>query len=95
MSVRTAGLAAILAAAAFAAVPAQGQTRCAVTDPTGTLLNIRATPNGEIVGRVDNGVRVAIVDNGMDGRGRPWVLVRLAGTDRAVGWVFREFVSCY
>ncbi len=72
----------------FLIAPAPGQAKCVVTDPTGTPLNIRATPNGKIIGTLRNGASVAILDTAYDSRGRPWAYI---GT----GWVFREFVTCY
>lgn len=75
--------------------PAAAQSRCRVTDPTGTPLNIRATPNGAIIGRAANGVLVSIVETASDNRGRAWALIRPATGGGAVGWVFREFVSCF
>lgn len=82
-------------ALAMEAAPAEAQSRCRVTDPTGTPLNIRATPNGAIIGRAANGVLVSIVDTASDNRGRAWALIRPASGGGAVGWVFREFVSCF
>ncbi len=64
------------------------QARCVVTDPTGTPLNIRSAPNGEVVGTLRNGVAVSIRTITYDNQGRAWA-------DIGVGWVFREFVSCY
>jgi hypothetical protein len=74
---------------------AKAQQRCVVTDPTGTPLNIRSRPNGAVIGRMGNGVQVAILAYTADDRGRPWALVRLRGGDIIEGWVFREFVTCY
>jgi hypothetical protein len=88
-------VAAFALALAIAAAPAHAQSRCRVTDPTGTPLNIRATPNGQIIGRAANGVLVSIVDTASDTRGRAWALIRPASGGGAVGWVFREFVSCF
>jgi hypothetical protein len=73
---------------------ALAQARCRVTDPTGTPLNIRATPNGRIIGTAPNGLLVTILDTTSD-RGRPWALVAQFETGRRVGWVFREFISCF
>jgi hypothetical protein len=61
---------------------------CVVTDPTGTPLNIRNAPNGVIIGTLRNGATVTIYDTAYDNRGRLWANI-------GVGWVFREFVSCY
>lgn len=66
-----------------------------VTDPTGTPLNARATPNGKVIGQVKNGTTVYVSEYDYDDKGRPWVLVFHARTDRYIGWVFREFISCY
>lgn len=70
---------------------------CEVTDPTGTPLNIRATPNGRIVGTAMNGTEVEIENLAHDGKGRPWALISLSSTGkkRVLGWVIREFISCY
>lgn len=41
---------------------------CTVADPTGTPLNVRATPGGEIIGTLDNGEVVAVgVTDGSEG----------------------------
>lgn len=96
MGIRThVALAAFGLALAVQASPAEAQSRCRVTDPTGTPLNIRAAPNGSIIGRAANGVLVSIVDTASDTRGRAWALIRPASGGGAVGWVFREFVSCF
>lgn len=89
------GLLAAALASALLAGPAFAQNRCAVTDPTGTPLNIRETPNGEIIGRVTNGAGVRVVNSSFDERGRPWVLIPPRGSSQVAGWVYREFVSCY
>jgi hypothetical protein len=82
-------------AACLSAAPALAQNRCAVTDPTGTPLNIRETPNGEIIGRVSNGVGIRVINTSSDERGRAWALISPRGRNHVVGWVYREFVSCY
>jgi uncharacterized protein YraI len=64
------------------------QAECVVTDPTGTPLNIRSSPNGRIVGTLRNGARVTIETVTYDSQGRAWANI-------GVGWVFREFISCY
>jgi hypothetical protein len=52
------------------ALAAEGE-RCKVTDPTGTPLNVRDSPNGKITGTLAH------------------------KTKKPIGWVFREFVSCF
>ena len=68
--------------------------RCRVTDPTGTPLNLRDTPNGTVLGSIRNGLVVFIRDGASDEQGRPWVLISFP-TGTTLGWVFREFISCY
>ena len=92
MAVRTLVLA---GAAALLAFPALAQSRCKVMDPTGTPLNIRAAPNGEVIGVAANGAMVSIIGNARDNRGRPWVYVAHRDSGQALGWVFREFIACY
>ncbi len=69
--------------------------RCKVTDPTGTPLNLRAAPNGKIIGTLANGVLVSVTEYKDDANGKPWVEVADYKTKKVLGWVFREFVSCY
>ena len=70
---------------------------CKVTDPTGTPLNVRVSPNGKIVNTLRNGREVYIQRTANDDRGRNWVYVSgyYDGAYRNWGWVFREFISCY
>ena len=89
------GLLTAALATCLAAAPAFAQNRCAVTDPTGTPLNIRETPNGEIIGYVSNGAGIRVMNTSFDERGRPWALISPRGRNHMVGWVYREFVSCY
>lgn len=77
---------------ALASTSAFAET-CKVTDPTGTPLNVRATPNGKIVSKIKNGTTVSIDDYAFDKKGRPWVYIFDKTGER--GWVYREFVSCY
>ncbi len=74
---------------------AAAQSRCRVTDPTGTPLNVRAAPAGEIDGTVPNGELVRIVMTDRDKRGRVWALVERIRDNQSLGWVYREFISCY
>lgn len=78
-------------------IPAQAQT-CKVTDPTGSKLNVRSSAgssHGKVIGKLNNGKVVYIAEYDYDKNGKPWVLVFDAKTDQYIGWVFREFVSCY
>lgn len=66
-----------------------------MTDPTGTPLNVRKSPNGKIIGTLANGTFVIIVESKNAANGKPWVKVQHAETKKPIGWVFREFVSCF
>ena len=74
---------------------AQEGERCKVTDPTGRPLNVRAKPNGKIIGTLANGTFVSILEYAPDANGKPWVKVAHQETKKPIGWVFREFVSCF
>ena len=69
--------------------------RCKVTDPTGTQLNVRESPNGKVIGTLPNGTLVTVVESKNAANGKPWVKVRHYETNKPIGWVFREFVSCF
>lgn len=76
------------------ALAAEGE-RCKVTDPTGTPLNVRESPNGKITGTLANGSLVGIVEYKDAANGKPWVKIVDHKTKTPIGWVFREFVSCF
>ena len=76
---------------------AHAERVCHVTDPTGTPLNIRDTPNGKVINKLRNDREVYITDSDYDNQGRPWVYLEgyYKGEYRHWGWAIREFVSCY
>lgn len=78
-------------------LPAEAETVCKVSDPTGTPLNVRAEPNGRIINTLTNGTEVYVDQIVNDDRGRPWAKVSgyYQGEYITWGWVFREFISCY
>jgi len=86
-------LAAGFAFAALVAAPAFAMERCRVTDPTGTPLNVRDA-GMTITGTIENGRIVLIRRYGRDSRGKPWALVETPDGE-PVGWVYREFISCF
>jgi hypothetical protein len=59
---------------------------CIVADPSPTPLNVRTPPYGRIVGALDNGQLVSILDSSIDNQGRPWVYVA-DDTGNPLGWV--------
>jgi len=81
---------------AFAGFSAKAQ-KCKVTDPTGTPLNVRSSPNGRITGKARNGMIVYIERDATDANGKAWVRIATYQRNRYVvlGWVYREFISCY
>ncbi len=56
---------------------------------------MRESPDGKIVGTLANGALVAIVESKDAANGKPWVKIVDAKTKQPIGWVFREFVSCF
>jgi hypothetical protein len=75
--------------------PVQSSQQCKTTDPSGTPLNVRATPSGKVLRNIANGKFVSIVEHGSDSKGQQWVLISDRQTNEVMGWVFREFVSCF
>jgi hypothetical protein len=69
--------------------------RCRVMDPTGTLLNARTAPYGTVLGTLQNGMLVSIIDASNDQQGRSWVYIASYDTRQAIGWVFREYIACF
>jgi uncharacterized protein YraI len=66
---------------------------CTVADPTGTPLNVRAGPNGAILGALYNGTTVQILRRTVDANGKSWAYIAPQGAGRN-GWVFSAFLSC-
>jgi hypothetical protein len=69
--------------------------RCRVTDPNGTPLNVRTSPNGSVVASLPNGMLVSVINRAIDERGRGWVYIENYDTGQLIGWVFREFIACF
>lgn len=72
------------------------EDRCLVTDPTGTPLNVRTGPgqHGMVIGTIENGHRVYVVDHLTGDDGKPWAFIADYGTRRDIGWVYRDYISC-
>ncbi len=80
----------VLGAFASGMVSAFG-AECVVADPTGTPLNVRAQPNGQILSTLDNGLSVDVIAETRIGSKR-WVQVTADG--ETLGWVFASFLDC-
>jgi S1-C subfamily serine protease len=65
--------------------------QCRVSDPDPPL-NVRTGPNGRIVGKLNNGTIVTVLD-GTTVRGDNWVYVRTED-GVSIGWVFRDYLDC-
>lgn len=78
-------------------LPVKAEQVCQVTDPTGTPLNVRDSPNGNVINALRNGREVYILETADDEQGRPWAKIAgyYEGNYRIWGWVIREFISCY
>jgi hypothetical protein len=66
--------------------------QCMVSDPTGTPLNMRESPNGRILGTLRNGTFVTMRDT-VDVRGRRWAEIA-SNREGGTAYVLREFISC-
>ena len=66
---------------------------CTVTDPTGTSLNVRETPSGNVSGTWQNGLRVRPYEEKIV-NGKKWVGVDRFAEDNKVGWVFGRYLLC-
>jgi hypothetical protein len=76
------------------AASAQGSP-CTVADPSPTPLNVRTAPDvGVVVGQLQNGERVRIMQEVRDERGRRWAFVSRETSRQPLGWVFRSFLRC-
>ncbi|MBB6309295.1 SH3 domain-containing protein [Xanthobacter tagetidis] len=80
--------------AVMASLPASAQSRCRAADPTGTPLNVRSGPYGDILGQVKNGTLVRIEADATDGKGKTWAYVVAIDTGQPLGWVFRDYLAC-
>ncbi|MGL4240672.1 MAG: peptide-binding protein [Beijerinckiaceae bacterium] len=83
----------LLAAAALAAtMSCAAAQQCMVSDPTGTPLNMRESPNGRILGTLRNGTFVTMRDV-IELRGQRWAELAMNRPGGTV-YVLREYISC-
>jgi hypothetical protein len=66
---------------------------CTVADPTGSPLNARYEPGGEIDSTLRNGTVVQAIAQRQHA-GKQWVFVEKWSSDNAVGWVFDAYMAC-
>lgn len=68
---------------------------CIVVDPTGTPLNVRSFPRGDIVGSLANDVSVQIHATTRADNGAVWANVTFADTGGiSAGWVYYRYLRC-
>jgi hypothetical protein len=67
---------------------------CVVRDPSGTPLDLRSTPQGDVVSTLANGRFVQITDTKSDRKGQLWVLVANNENGERLGWVIQNSISC-
>lgn len=65
---------------------------CSVNDPTGTPLNVRSEPNGEIIARLTNDTIVEQTDTPLRGKWKE--IAFYTGSRRITGWVFKDYLAC-
>ncbi len=66
---------------------------CTVTDPTGSPLNTRTEPGGDIFATLRNGTVVRAIAQTRH-KGDQWVYVEKWSGDNAVGWVYDAYMEC-
>lgn len=81
----------------LAAFPAIAAEKCMVTDPSGTLLNVRDKPGGKILTTLPNGVILDLGETTKDAKGRTWVRIAALRFDAKAkgGWVAYDLLSCF
>lgn len=73
------------------------ETTCFVNDPTGTPLNVRATPNGKIVYKLRNGTVIENMseEKFFDSKGRQWTFIFHFGPENpSQGYVISKYIKC-
>lgn len=69
--------------------------QCYVDDSTGTPLNVRSTPNGQVIGRLKNGEPLFIIGDAIDSRGRAWLKIIYDTPNGGVeAYIYGEYYSC-
>ena len=52
------------------------------------------SPNGAVIGTVENGLSVHIVQTLQDNQGRSWSSLERPSNHQTLGWVFRDYITC-
>ena len=70
------------------------RARCMVIDDSGTPLNVRATPNGRILGGLLYGHSVEVVEVSLSRNGRYWSRINANNPIYRSGWVLSALIDC-
>ena len=72
---------------------ARRPSSCVASDPSDTYINLRETPNGRLVGPVNNGQKLVVVgDSVNDSKGRPWIKVSVPSKSM-IGYAMKSLTS--
>ena len=87
---------AAIGAALLALTTQAAASNCRVADPTGTPLNIRTAPNGQVVATARNGALIQVYDNNdkFDNQGRRWYYVGLSTSSAPDGYAIAAYIRC-
>lgn len=86
----------ILALTLATALPATAMAEtCKVADPSGTPLKYRTAPYGKVIGSLKNGTSVYINGEKYDNNSKLWVRAFSSKTNKFLGWVYYDYLSCY
>lgn len=67
---------------------------CTVMDKSGTPLNVRSSPNGEIMGTIANGTPVKVLSSETLANGKRWSKISVKQLQGGQGWVFSAHLEC-
>lgn len=86
----------LISAATLVHAHADTSVICRFADPSGTPLNIRLQPNGEIVATARDGDEILVFrgDEKRDDKGRIWFSVALITSAAPDGYVIGSYVRC-
>ncbi len=70
------------------------RARCTVIDDSGTPLNVRAAPNGRILGGLLYGHTVEVVEVSLSRNGRYWSRINANNPIYRSGWVLSALIDC-
>ena len=77
------------------ALPATAMAEtCKVADPSGTPLKYRSAPYGKVIGSLKNGTSVYVNGEKYDSNGNLWVRAFSSKTNKFLGWVYYDYLSC-